>query len=273
MRAEPSFGPLFGPDMGVDDLAPPVHAATAAERRLGAHGFCVLPAVSLAALGGLDAAACAEAAGLWSDLPTDVYLKDGGHYRSRRHGSFIQTLQPELGQTELMQAPHRAHYQPETYNALHGGLVRWYAPLAPHLIAMPGWDGFLTGLGRVFAGLRATPQWFIEAHQFRIDTEGGMGRPTPEGAHRDGVDFVAVILVRRQAIRGGETRVFELDGARGVRFTLDEPWSVLLMDDTRVIHESTPIMPVDPAQRGWRDTLVLTYRAGGFMEPQNPAAS
>ena len=173
----------------------------------------------------------------------------------------------------MTQVLHRAHYQPATYNALHGGLVRWYEPLAPELVAMPGWEGLLTGLGRLFAGLRTAPQWFIEAHQFRIDTQGGMGRPTPEGAHRDGVDFVAVVLVGRHAIRGGETRVFELDGARGVRFTLDEPWSALLMDDTRVIHESTPIVPEDPARRGWRDTLVLTYRAGGFMEPPRRAAS
>lgn len=272
MCAEPSFGPSFGPDIGMDDRMSPVHAATA-RQRLGAHGFCVLPAPSLAALGGLDAAACADAAGLWNDLPADLYLKDGGHYRSRRHGSFIQTLQPEPGQARLTQAAQRAHYQPATYNALHGGLVRWYEPLEPELVAMPGWESLLTGLGRLFASLRTAPQWFIEAHQFRIDTEGGMGRPTPEGAHRDGVDFVAVVLVGRHAIRGGETRVFELDGPRGVRFTLDEPWSALLMDDTRVIHESTPIVAEVPARRGWRDTLVLTYRAGGFMEPPRRVAS
>jgi hypothetical protein len=44
---------------------------------------------------------------------------------------------------------------------------------------------------------------------------------------------------------------------------LTEPWSVLLLDDERVIHESTPIQPLDGA--GHRDTLVLTYRAGGFQ--------
>ena len=33
-----------------------------------------------------------------------------------------------------------------------------------------------------------------EAHQV-IDTRDGIGRPTPEGAHRDGVDLVAVFLV------------------------------------------------------------------------------
>jgi len=37
----------------------------------------------------------------------------------------------------------------------------------------------------------------------------------------------------------------------------------LLLDDHRVIHESTPIQPVDDA--GHRDTLVLTYRSGAFQ--------
>ena len=40
----------------------------------------------------------------------------------------------------------------------------------------------------------------------------------------------------------------------GQRFTLDEPWSVMLLDDARMIHETTPIQPL--AEQGWRDTLV-----------------
>jgi hypothetical protein len=103
----------------------------------------------------------------------------------------------------------------------------------------------------------------VEAHQFRIDTEGGIGRPTPEGAHRDGVDLVAVFLVAREGIKGGETRVFQADGPAGQRFTLTEPWSLLLIDDARVIHETTPIQPV--SEQAWRDTLVVTCRAEGFQ--------
>ena len=60
-------------------------------------------------------------------------------------------------------------------------------------------------------------------------------------------------------------RVFEADGPNGQRFTLTEPWSVLLLDDARVIHETTPIQPQTEGVLGWRDTLVLTYRAGGFL--------
>jgi hypothetical protein len=111
--------------------------------------------------------------------------------------------------------------------------------------------------------LKGPHTWFAEAHQFRIDTTDGIGRPTPEGAHRDGVDLVAVFMVARNGVKGGETRVFEADGPNGQRFTLSEPWSLLLLDDERVIHESTPIQPV--AEGGYRDTLVVTLRAGGFQ--------
>src|SRR5450830_776790 len=118
--------------------------------------------------------------------------------------------------------------------------------------------------GRAQAARRCQPEpWFIEAHQFRIDTTDGIGRPTPEGAHRDGVDLVAVFLIERSGIKGGETRVFDAEGPNGQRFTLAEPWSLLLLDDARVIHESTPIQPL--AEGAHRDTLVLTCRSGGFQ--------
>jgi hypothetical protein len=61
-------------------------------------------------------------------------------------------------------------------------------------------------LGRRDSALKGAQPWFVEAHQFRIDTTDGIGRPTPEGAHRDGVDLVAVFLVSRSGIKGGESR-------------------------------------------------------------------
>jgi hypothetical protein len=48
---------------------------------------------------------------------------------------------------------------------------------------------------------------------------------------------------------------------------LTEPWSVLLMDDARVIHETTPIQPLTDTAPGHRDTLVITLRASGFLAP------
>ncbi len=198
----------------------------------------------------------------WDCLPPDAHLKDGGHYRRRRHACFIQ----ELADGQMQQTPHRAHWQPTDYNALHGGFERWFEPVEPAVAAAPAWTTLLAGLGQLFAQVRPVPRWFIEAHQFRIDTEGGVGRPTPEGAHRDGVDFVVVMLVARQGVKGGETRVFDANGPHGLRFVMQEPLTTLLLDDARVIHETTTILPIDAGTlNGHRDTLVLTYRAAGFQ--------
>jgi len=196
----------------------------------------------------------------WDHLPLDEYLKDGGRYRKRRHACFID----EGG--KLAQSPHRAHWQPIEYNALHGGMRRLFEPVEPATVAQPAWTQLLTALGAVCSSVRGAHTWSVEAHQFRIDTADGIGRPTPEGAHRDGVDFVAVILIAREGIKGGETRVFDAHGPRGQRFTMEEPWTLLLLDDAAVIHESTPIQPLaGAASGGHRDTLVLTWRAGGFQ--------
>jgi hypothetical protein len=153
------------------------------------------------------------------------------------------------------------------YNALHGGIERWFEPLDPALVAEPLWPRLLAWLGERASALRGPQRWFAEAHPFRIDTADGIGRPTPEGAHRDGVDLVAVILVARDGVKGGETRVFDAAGPAGQRFTMSAPWTALLLDDARVIHETTPIQPLDAARPGHRDTLVITLRANAFQGP------
>jgi hypothetical protein len=226
---------------------------------LSKAGYALLSAAELGSVLQLDVAQLSSLAEWWGSLPRDGYLRDGGRYRFRRHASYIQEGE------KLTLAPHRAHWQPTSYNALHGGLERWFDPVAAEVVNAPVWQRLVMSIGLLFAELRPVDKWFIEAHQFRIDTTDGIGRPTPEGAHRDGVDFVALLLVKRRNIRGGETRVFDANGPSGVRFTMTEPWSALLMDDARVIHETTPIQP--DGDNGVRDTLVLTYRAQGFQSP------
>jgi hypothetical protein len=227
-----------------------------------AEGYARLSAAQVRALVAPHGEELASLVPSWNSLPRDQYLRDGGRYRSRRHACFVQDF--EL--STLAQVPHRAHWQPTTYNALHGGLERWFEPVASDVVASGVWRALLVGLGALFAGLRAVPRWYIESHQFRIDTSSGIGRPTPEGAHRDGVDCVAILLVDRVRVLGGETRVFPADSTHGVRFTLSEPWSALLLDDARVVHETTPIQSAG-SEPGWRDTLVLTYRSDGFQSP------
>jgi hypothetical protein len=193
----------------------------------------------------------------WQALPPDNYLLDDGRYRRRRHSCFIREG------SHFWQAAHRAHWQPMEFNALHGGIRRAYEPVRREIVQSRAWLKILMNVADICSTVKPAPRWCIEAHQFRITTPDGVGLPTPEGTHRDGVDFVAILLVDRRDVEGGESRVFEANGHQGARFTLLEPWTLLIIDDTRMIHETTPIRSSDGM--GYRDTLVLTFRSRQFL--------
>lgn len=244
--------------MSQPSLPAPLTSPTQLVGALQSQGFAVLSRSSVCALAGVAHADLQALQASWNDLPPDQYLKDGGRYRRRRHASFAVSAK------SVQQVPHRAHWQPLSYNALHGGMQRWFEPMSASVVAQPAWNALLLWLAQLASQVQGEKTWYTEAHQFRIDTTDGIGRPTPEGAHRDGVNWVAVFLVERHGIKGGETRVFDIDTPRGQRFTLTEPWSLLLLDDQRVVHETTPIQPVKTD--GWRDTLVITLRADSFLD-------
>ncbi|HQT19772.1 MAG: hypothetical protein B7X83_03010 [Polynucleobacter sp. 17-46-58] len=244
--------------MTLPSLTPSLTPAIEVSQSLKQKGFVVISAEDVAQISGVPLEQLLDLIPFWDDLPRDPYLKDGGRYRFRRHSSY------EIERESLNMVPHRAHWQSVDYNALHGGIERWFEPSQLALTNNAAWQALLLGLGRLLSGLKPVKTWFVEAHQFRIDTTDGIGRPTPEGAHRDGVDFVAVFLLNRVGIKGGETRIFEASGSAGLRFTLSQPWSLLLMNDESMIHESTPIQPI--GSYGYRDTLVLTFRSNGFQD-------
>lgn len=160
---------------------PPLTALGALQAQLDSAGWAVIDARSLAELCRLSADAPSAWRPMWPALPPDPHLRDGGRYRRRRHGCFTVA---EDG--AVSQVPHRAHWQPVEYNALHGGIQRWFEPLPLQLVDDPAWTRLLAGLAGVATLLRGAQTWYVEAHPFRIDTTDGIGRPTPEGAHRDG---------------------------------------------------------------------------------------
>jgi hypothetical protein len=243
-------------------IPPPLTPASAVDAALVGTGFAVVGPRAVETLVGAPVAALDAWLAFWDRLPADAYLLDGGKYRQRRHGAFIVD-----GDT-VTAVPPRPHWQPVDYNALHGGIERHFDQIEPALAADPTWRRLLAALAARASALKGAQRWYVEAHPFRIDTAQGIGRPTPEGAHRDGVDLVSVTLVARRGIKGGETRVFQANSSAGLRFTLSEPWTTVLLDDARMIHETTPIQPLKSGEPGWRDTLVLTFRAGGFQGPK-----
>jgi hypothetical protein len=192
----------------------------------------------------------------WNDLLTDTYMGDGGRYRRRRFGVWSAGKQGPI-----VRGPHQAHYQSLDYNTLNGGIERWFEPITPEIAGGATMCTILE-YGRALFG-RLIPdaeRWHIEAHQFRIEARlGEHGKPTPEGMHRDGVDYVMVVMVDRRNIRSGTTTIHDLDKRTLGSFTLTDPLDTALVNDRSRYHGVTPVEPENPAQPAHRDVLVVTF--------------
>jgi len=193
----------------------------------------------------------------WSRLEEDQYMADGGKYRKRRHAVYA-ILNPG-DQAQLMS--YQPHYQTVDYNPLNGGVARYFAPILDDLHRSLTLAALLEFGNRVFTQMTGNHQWHIELHQFRIEArDGKIGKPTPEGVHRDGVDFVIVVMIKRVNIDSGATTIFDLDHNQVGEFMLREPFDLVLVNDRRVHHGVTPITQLDPDTEAFRDVLVITFK-------------
>ncbi|MGJ5755501.1 hypothetical protein FB563_3732 [Streptomyces puniciscabiei] len=193
----------------------------------------------------------------WNRMPLDGYMADGGRYRRRRHA----TLSAPRAGDDYRVEPRQPHYQTLDYNTLNGGVARHYEPFEDDILRGNTMDGLVRLGAGVFGRLAPYSAWHIEAHQFRIEVNGEeIGKPTPEGVHRDGVTFVLMAMIGRKNAIGGESTIFNLEKEPVAKFTLSDVLDVALVNDERVYHGVSPIEQVDPQTPASRDVLVITYR-------------
>ena len=209
-----------------------------------------------------------------------TYTAVGGASLSVADGEFVAIVGPTgCGKSTLLNVaaglqipaagtvrkPHQPHYQSRDYNQLNGGIERWFEPITEVIARHPALTAVQQASQSVFD--RMTPAavrpaaWHVELHQFRIEARPGeAGRPTPEGMHRDGVDWVLVLMVRRENIASGETTIYDLVKRPLGSFTLTAPLDSALVDDSRVYHGVTAVTAIDPRLPAYRDVLVVTFR-------------
>jgi hypothetical protein len=199
----------------------------------------------------------------WNRLELDTYMADGGRYRRRRHATFAAAATGPI-----IRKPHQAHYQSLDYNPVHGGVERWFEPVETGSASGGSLGTILEFCRSAFGSLApAVGAWHVEVHQFRIEARAReMGRPTPEGLHRDGVDYVLVLLIDRQNIASGVTTIHASSGEMLGRFTLTAPFDAAIVDDQRVAHGVTPVEPIDPTKPAHRDVLVVTFKNASIRD-------
>ncbi|MGZ3145621.1 2OG-Fe dioxygenase family protein [Lentzea chajnantorensis] len=190
----------------------------------------------------------------WEDLIRDDALVDGGSYRYRRYGRLAAV--PVGEGFELTPLPHRAFRQDSI--PMWRSNERLFAPIEPAFLTNPCLHDLISTDLALAALVRSCPEWTVGLHMIRIvAVPGEPGLPTPEGRHRDGHSFVGMHLVRRENSAGGESTIYR-DGLPEVRFTLRDPLESVLVDDTAIWHEASPISILDPAGgRTVRDMLLV----------------
>lgn len=238
----------------------PAISAEAIAQHLRHDGYVFVPGAATRTLLGEsgDLADWNEFAASWNDLAPDSYLAERGLFRRRRFAVFrIDAAR------EAVREQHQPHYQAVEYNPLQGGIARWFAPIAERIADSGSMRRILRWAVDTFQAQRSTSgAWRVEVHQFRIEAGSGReGQPTPEGIHRDGVDYVLVLMIRRSNIASGTTTVHTPDGAPLGAFTLTHALDAALLDDARVHHGVTPVQALDPTIPAYRDVLVVTLRA------------
>lgn len=192
----------------------------------------------------------------WHDMPIDPYMADGGRYRRRRYATLSCD---ELGNMVL--ESDQTHYQSLDYNKLNGGIAREFEPIQPDMINGNTIQNVLQFCFRTFSHLNPNQSWRIEMHQFRIEASNHtLAQPTPEGVHRDGVDYVLVLMVKRENILSGTTTMYDLEQKNLDSFTLTDPLDCALVNDKRCMHGVTPIEPLDETKPAFRDVLVVTFK-------------
>ncbi len=165
----------------------------------------------------------------------------------------------------IVRKPHQPHYQSRDYNPLNGGIERWFPPFLDSTADHDALRAILQLCFEMFHELTSPAlrpaSWHAECHQFRIEARvGEQGKPTPEGLHRDGVDWVLVMLIARENIAEGVTSIHDTARRLLGRFTLTDPLDSAFVDDSRVYHGVTPVAPIDPGRPAYRDVLVATFR-------------
>lgn len=195
----------------------------------------------------------------WFRLPLDTCMADHGKYRSRRYSEFV--VEPRIARISLL--PHRPFRQTRAVNYLNGGIDRMFAPIESATVDNDAFRAGLLGCASLLECVEPADSWHAQVFQNRITARPEWcGNPTPEGVHRDGVDYVFTMLSQRHNVIGGASSTY-LAGhpVAACTQTLERPGDFILTNDNRTQHGVTPIKCADNVSEGYRDVLVVMYSA------------
>jgi len=192
----------------------------------------------------------------WDDLLLDEYMRGGGTYRYRRYSQ----LELSVPTGEMTLLPHQPYEQSAMINTLNGGFKRHFDPVEQSFLDNPFFVGLMRWMGENYTAACGHDTWNIKLHPYRIIATEGAGEPSPEGLHRDGVDYICSFMIRKCNVRGGETTITDADRNEKCRFTLEMPGDIMIGDDHATMHGVSPIEIIEAKKPvAYRDVLVVAF--------------
>ncbi|MGA5566153.1 2OG-Fe dioxygenase family protein [Streptomyces platensis] len=193
----------------------------------------------------------------WNNLCQDGYMADGGTYRERRYSEFSY----DAADGSMSLEAHVPYSQTTEVNSLNGGIERHFEPFEAHVATSPVLRSVFQWCADSLSRTVGEASWKIQTFQNRILARSEEdGQPTPEGMHRDGVDFVLTLLIERESIEGGVSAVYDARTQECLNeVALSDPGEFLFADDERLLHSVTALTPTAAGGKGHRDVLIAMF--------------
>ncbi len=194
----------------------------------------------------------------WENLNPDKYLENGARFRLRRfcYMYFVPAF------AEILPFPPMPYFQSSKLNTYAGDIQREFAPVLnstlhnKFLHELIKWNFQQLPVKRE----KSYKPWKVDVHQIRIvTTPDEEGKPTPEGIHRDGEDFVCIHLIKRENVIGGVNTIYDDYKNPLESKTLQQPLDSIILCEPMVMHGVSPIRPKNLDKKAFRDVLLIGY--------------
>ena len=183
----------------------------------------------------------------FNDLPIDKY------YNNKRLRAF-SLLKIE---NDINIVGNLNFYQSSHYNNYNGNINREYENISTTILNNECFKNIIFIFNDIVSNEIKQENKFVQIHKIRVYANKDSTNLIPEGIHQDGYNMIAICCIKRENIKGGVSRIYDID--KNIIYSKElEQGEMIVINDMKYYHDVTNIELVDSTKSGYRDVIVLT---------------
>lgn len=148
-------------------------------------------------------------------------------------------------------------YQSSYYNNYNGNIEREYKNISTAILNNECFKNIVFIFNDIVSNEIKRENKFIQIHKIRVYATKESTNLIPEGIHQDGYNMIAICCINRENIKGGISRIYDID--KNIIYSKElEQGEMIIINDIKNYHDVTNIELVDATKPGYRDVIVLT---------------